>query len=123
MLLTELAVNIQDRLNSNKGLWAPLVKPVSAEVCIDFITPVSQPGFKVLIVPELNQYLADENNSRRKINTLQSTKYITLIVGYTFESQTYSDTVATWGEASFILDVRERIELFLLTQSYEDIGL
>lgn len=123
MLLTALAENIRDRINSNKELWTPDDLSRKAEACIDFVTPVSQPGFKLLVVPEMNTYLADETNSRQKVVTLDVTKFITIIVGYTFESQTYQDTVATWEEASFILDVREKIELFLLTQCYQDINL
>jgi hypothetical protein len=120
MLLTKLAENVQQRLNDNRDQWAPETKAVKAEVCIDWVTAVCSPGFKVLVIPELNQYLADDSNSREWVKKLQITKYLSIIVGYTFEEPTYNDTIATWEESSFILDTRERIEIFLLSQSYEE---
>lgn len=123
MLLTELAENVQQRLNANKVEWAPTNKSIKADVCIDWVTASCSPGLKVLVVPELNQYLTNESNSREWVKNLQITKYLSIIVAYTFETQSYNDTIAPWNEIKFILDVREKIELFLISQSYNDIKL
>ena len=123
MLLTLLAEQVKARLNANKAIWLPDEIVTEAEVTIDWVTEICQPGFKILIVPELNQYTADETNSRERIKGLQVTKYLSIIVSYTFKEHTYNDTAATWAESKFIIDVRERIELFLLQQSYSDLDL
>lgn len=123
MLLTELVENVVYRLNQNKSVWVPNGKSVVAKPCIDWVTEVYNPGFKVLVVPELNQYLADETNSREWIKNLEVTKYLSILVNYTFEKSTYNDTAATWDESKLILDTKEHIEKFLIRESYQDIKM
>lgn len=123
MLLTDLAVNIAERLNKNKSIWNKLPLVVDAEVCIDWVSEVCQDGYKVLVVPELNQYASDETTTREHVKVLNVNKYISILVGYTFSSLPTNDTVASWKEMKYIVDTRELLEMFLIKGDYTDLGL
>lgn len=123
MLLTTLTEILVEHINTSKDVWCPTNFVVEAKPCIDYINALCQTGFKVLVVPETNQYRADEENSREWVKFRHTTKFISVYVGYTFTEPTRDDTVATWEETKFIVDARENLESVILGYDYSPAGL
>ena len=113
MRLTELAETIRDYLNTTPGEWDQGLG-LEALVAIDWVNALKQPGIQVIISPELNQYTIDNSAGRKRIITLDTIKYIHLIIGKTFESLPNTDDVAPWDELKQIIDLREDLESLLI---------
>jgi hypothetical protein len=114
MLITDLALSIQESLNSTPESW-DLELGLEAVVAIDWVVVLNQSGIKVILSPELNQYNIEASPGRggRKIN-INVTKYVHLIIGKNFESLADTNDIAPWDELKQLLDIRELIELFMI---------
>lgn len=114
MRLTELAETIRDYLNTTPGEWDQGLG-LEAIVAVDWVNALKQPGIQVIISPELNQYTIENSSGRKRIITLDTTKYVHLIIGKTFESLPDTDDIAPWNELKQIIDLREDLELLLIS--------
>lgn len=117
MKLTDIAELVAGQLNETKDLWKPDTWVVKAVPCIDWVVSLGEDGPKVLVVPELNQYLLQ--GERKVVTRLQKQAIITIHVGYTFthDELHYSD-VAPWETTKLVIDAREAIEEVVATTNY-----
>lgn len=118
MLLTELTELIVSILNDTRNIWKPANNVVTAVPVIDWVQTLYNPGLKVLVVPELNQYIIDESNTREKVKVLSQVKYVSVLIGFTFTDPTLNNTAATWAQTKMISDTREHIENIITTTDY-----
>lgn len=119
MLLTELAETVTSLLNSSQERWTA-VEGVTVRTTLDWVTCLSKTSLQVLIVPEMVQYNLDgslplRGSRRGTYNQVEATKFISLMVGKSFETLPTNDDVTPWAESKELLNIRERITQYLLT--------
>lgn len=119
MLLTEIAEAMVTMLNSSPGKWTE-VAGVEARTTLDYVTCMAKGTLQVLVVPEMVQYNLEQSThlrgSRRgsAIHQIEAVKFVTLMVGKSFESLPTSDDVTPWDESKELLNIRERATQFLI---------
>lgn len=114
MRLTELAETIRDFLNSTQENWDQGLG-LEAIVAVDWVNVLKQPGIQIIISPELNQYTIESSSGRKRIISVDTIKFLHLIIGKTFESLPNNDDVAPWEELKQICDIREDLEMLLIS--------
>lgn len=113
MLLTQLAQELTDNLNSSPEKWCE-ESGVTARLTLDWATCLNSDVLQVLIVPDFVQFNLEQSQGRRGWHQLNTTKYISVIVGRKFQLRPTSNDVAPWVECKSLVDTRERIVQFAL---------
>lgn len=118
MLLTELAETITTKLNSSQEKWTSETG-VTARTTLDWVTCLSKTSIQVLVVPEMVQYTLDSSlplrgSKRGTFNQVEALKFVSLMVGKSFESLPTDDDVTPWAESKELLNIRERVTQYLL---------
>lgn len=119
MLLTELAETVTTLLNSSQESWTE-DSGVVVRTTLDWVTCLSKTSLQVLIVPEMVQYNISASTSirgtrRGRYHQVETTKFVSLMVGRSFLSLPTNDDVTPWAESKELLNIRERITQYLLS--------
>jgi len=122
MLLTDIAVAIKDLLNSSPGEWTSEAGVV-ARVTLDWATCLNKTELQVLVVPEMVQYNIEQSDRRRKFITVNSMKFVSIMVGRGFTDLPTDDDVAPWAESKTLMDTREKITKYIISHPLPGIDL
>ena len=114
MLLTELAEAIAELLNSSPEKWTTETGIV-ARVTLDWSTCLKKTSLQVLVVPEMVQYNVESAGHRSRFVNMSSMKFISIMVGKGFSSLPTNDDVAPWEECKEMVNVRERVTQFIIS--------
>jgi len=113
MLLTKIAQELTDTLNSSPEKWCS-ESGVKARLTLDWATCLKADILQVLIVPDFVQFNLEQSQGRREWQQLNTIKYISVIVGRKFKMLPTSNDVAPWEECKSLVDTRERVVQFAL---------
>jgi len=125
IVLAELAELIANTLNaSNPNNWGTYTVPgyVSAETCLDPETVMSSTKKKLFVMPLFTGYSEDGTLKRGRVQSIQATLQLSVTLLIPFQEFSKTD-VTDWQEVKKILELREKLDLFVLRTQWGDYNL
>ncbi len=121
-MLAELAELIANTLNaSNPNNWGTYTVPgyVSAETCLDPETVMTSTKKRLFIMPLFTGYSEDGTLKRGRVQSTQANLQLGITLLIPFQEFSKTD-VSDWQEVKKILELREKLDLFVMRTKWSD---
>lgn len=121
-MLAELAELIANTLNtSDPSKWGTYKVPgyVSAETCLDPETVMASKEKRLFVMPLFTSYNEEGTLKRGRVQTTQANLQLSVTLLIPFQEFSKSD-VAPWDEVKKILELREKLDLFVIRTKWGD---
>jgi hypothetical protein len=121
-VLAELAELIANTLNaSNPNNWGTYTVPgyVSAETCLDPETVMTSTKKRLFIMPLFTGYSEDGTLKRGRVQSTQANLQLGITLLIPFQEFSKTD-VSDWQEVKKILELREKLDLFVMRTKWSD---
>jgi hypothetical protein len=121
-VLAELAELIANTLNaSNPNNWGTYTVPgyVSAETCLDPETVMTSTKKRLFIMPLFTGYSEDGTLKRGRVQSTQANLQLGITLLIPFQEFSKTD-VSDWQEVKKILELREKLDLFVIRTKWSD---
>lgn len=124
-MLAELIELVTDTMNaSNPNLWGTYKVPgyVTAEKCLDPQVLMETRTKKLFIMPLVTNFEMGESLKRSQVQSISSTLVfgVTLLIPF---SEFDKNDVTSWNEVKKVLELREKLDLFVIRQKWGDYNL
>lgn len=124
-MLAELIELVTDTMNaSNPNLWGTYKVPgyVTAEKCLDPQVLMEARTNKLFIMPLVTNFEMGESLKRGQVQSISSTLVfgVTLLIPF---SEFDKNDVTSWNEVKKVLELREKLDLFVIRQNWGDYNL
>ena len=87
---------------------------ISAEAALDPQKCLDHDELRCFVVPDIVSYNLGLSKGRKSIVSVNSIKFVSVILSTTFKSLTKGPDLATWTEAKKVLKTRYELDTFLL---------
>jgi hypothetical protein len=124
-MLAELIETITDTMNaSNTNVWGTYKVPgyVTAEKCLDPQTLMETKEKKLFIMPLVTNFEMGESLKRNKVQSISTTLVFGVTLLIPFQEFSKND-VSSWDEVKKVLELREKLDLFVIRQKWGDYTL
>lgn len=121
-MLAELAELIANTLNaSDPNKWGTYKVPgyVSAETCLDPEVVMTTTKKRLFVLPLVTNYGDDSTLKRGRVQTVQANLQLSVTLIIPFQEFSKTD-VAPWDEVKKILELREKLDLFVIRTIWPD---
>lgn len=115
-MLAELAELIANTINtSNPSKWGTYKVPgyVSAETCLDPEIVMATKAKRLFVLPLFTSYPEEGTLKRGQVQSIRANLQIGITLVIPFEDFSKND-VAPWSEVTKILELREKLDLFII---------
>lgn len=124
-MLAELIELVTDTMNtSNPNVWGTYKVPgyVTAEKCLDPQELMESRTKRLFIMPLVTNFEMGESLRRGQVQSISSTLVfgVTLLIPF---SEFDKKDVTTWNEVKKVLELREKLDLFVIRQKWGDYNL
>jgi len=124
-MLAELVELVADTINaSNPNVWGTYKVPgyVTAEKCLDPQELMESRTKRLFVMPLVTNFDMGESLRRNQVQSISSTLTfgVTLLIPF---SEFDRNDVTTWNEVKKVLELREKLDLFVIRQKWGDYNL
>ena len=88
---------------------------ITAEPALDPQKCLDHDELRCFVVPDVVSYNLNQSKGRKSIVSVNSLKFVSVILSTTFKSLNKGPDLATWAEAKQVLKTRYELDSFLLT--------
>jgi hypothetical protein len=123
-MLAELVEEITLALNtSSSTVWGTLKVPdyVTAEECLDPEYLIQAKTKKLFVMPLYTGFSSDTTLKRNKVQSVGSSLIVSVSLLIPFQEFSTKD-VTNWAETKKILELREKIDLFVIKKFQSNLG-
>ena len=108
----DIAESIVEEINTNfistQGILLVAEPALDPQKCLD------HDELRCFVVPDIVSYNLDQSKGRKSIVSINSLKFVSVILSTTFKSLTKGPDLATWAESKKVLKTRYELDSFLL---------
>lgn len=121
-MLAELAELIANTINtSDPSKWGTYKVPgyISAETCLDPEIVMATKSKRLFVLPLITSYPEEGTLKRGKVQSIRANLQIGITLVIPFQEFSRND-VAPWSEVTKILELREKLDLFIIRTQWSD---
>lgn len=121
-MLAELAELIANTLNTSQAQnWGTYTVPgyVQAETCLDPETVMTSTKKRLFVMPLFTSYSEEGTLKRGRVQTTQANLQLSVTLLIPFQEFSKTD-VTDWNEVKKILELREKLDLFVIRTKWGD---
>jgi hypothetical protein len=105
----EIVEQINTNFISSQGMLVEAEAALDPQKCLD------HDELRCFVVPDIVSYNLNQSKGRKSIVSINSLKFVSVILSTTFKALNKGPDLTTWTEAKKVLKTRYELDAFLLT--------